>query len=68
MINALQRSHDTYSPIKLLKDQSEMNPNHKQYLQLSIFNFPLAGFSIEGGTRLLIAAYFVFKSLFFALF
>ena len=41
MINALQRWHDTYSPIKLLKDQSEMNPNHKQYLQLSIFNFPL---------------------------
>ena len=27
-----------------------------------------AGFSIEGGTRRLIAAYFVFKSLFFALF
>ena len=29
---------------------------------------PSAGFSIEGGTRRLIAAYFVFKSLFFALF
>ena len=28
----------------------------------------LSGFSIEGGTRRLIAAYFVFKSLFFALF
>ena len=27
-----------------------------------------SGFSIEGGTRRLIAAYFVFKSLFFALF
>ena len=42
LINALQRWHDTYSPIKLLEDQSEMNPNHKKYLQLSIFNFPIA--------------------------